>query len=254
VPTPRRRLLLVLLAGNCVYGQRLLADVPAGATPAPDVPRLTADSAPNVPKIVPNGIIALFGEPQVLFKVSATSAPEQSFLLSVGDRRAGIEVKKIDAKAGVITFDNHGVIQKLTLVTGTAWSSAQIPGSSLASANNPQNPNPHRLVRQMDVADDPRRQVVPDEYQVGTVDGTSGFALLPSGGLAEPVSQPVDNSQKLAATGAAYPSTATSSSQSDGLGTPASGGGDENLTPAELIAREIIAGGDVPPPPPANGN
>jgi hypothetical protein len=71
-------------------------------------------------KITPNGIMKLFGQLQVLFKVATPPKPgqppgDQSYVMSEGDRQDGIAVNKIDEQAGIITFDNHGVIQQLPL-------------------------------------------------------------------------------------------------------------------------------------------
>jgi hypothetical protein len=64
----------------------------------------------------------LFGQLQVLFKVATPPKPgqppgDQSYVMSEGDRQDGIAVNKIDEQAGIITFDNHGVIQQLPLET-----------------------------------------------------------------------------------------------------------------------------------------
>jgi hypothetical protein len=81
------------------------------------------DKKPDPPaKITPNGIMTLFGQLQVLFKVATPPKPgepaqDQSYVMSEGDRQDGIAVTKIDEQAGMITFDNHGVTQKLALTT-----------------------------------------------------------------------------------------------------------------------------------------
>lgn len=86
-------------------------------------------------KITPNGIMNLFGELQVLFKVSVPPKPglpphDQSYTMSVGERSDGIEVTKIDKQAGMITFDNHGVIQELSLSKAVASAAAQPAAAS----------------------------------------------------------------------------------------------------------------------------
>src|SRR5271168_44531 len=88
-----------------------------------------ADEKPPDPpaKITPNGIMSLFGQLQVLFKVATPPKPGQppqdlSYVMSEGDRQDGIAVNKIDEEAGVITFDNHGIIQQLPLKATTASS------------------------------------------------------------------------------------------------------------------------------------
>jgi hypothetical protein len=239
------RLILLLLAGNASFTHPLLADAPSGAA--------------ALPAIIPNGIIKLFGQPQVMFKVRTTPAPGQpdlsgqSFLLGEGDGQAGITVKTIDAQTGHVTFDNHGVIQKLTLVTGTAWSSAPGTGPELLAANNPLHPHPVPLVRRMNLADDPRQHQSSDSDAAINESGITGFASFSPGAPDSARPQPADNAQKLAAvaaTAAAYAASGTPlPTPGTSLPTPS-----DALAPAEQTAQDIIAGGDVPPPPPAPGN
>jgi hypothetical protein len=72
--------------------------------------------------ITPNGIMTIFGgTPQVLFKVAVPPHPpepatEKSYILSEGQRQDDIEVTRIDEKAGIVTFRNHGVVQQIPLV------------------------------------------------------------------------------------------------------------------------------------------
>ena len=93
-----------------------------GLVPIPVIdPAATLPPAEPPPKITPNGIMSIFGKVQVLFKtpgkVKAGVPPkEESYVMGEGERQDDIEVKKIDEKAGVVTFDNHGVIQELALV------------------------------------------------------------------------------------------------------------------------------------------
>jgi hypothetical protein len=95
---------------------------PADAGPPPIPP----------PKITPNGIMTLFGKLQVLFKVANPPKPgqppkEDSYVLGVGERQDEIEVQKIDEPAATITFNNHGTIQELPLVAGTASGAGAAP-------------------------------------------------------------------------------------------------------------------------------
>lgn len=92
---------------------------PASTLPPPEPP----------PKITPNGIMTIFGQLQVLFKVAVKPPPGQpakddSFVMSEGERQDEIEVVKIDEAAGVITFNNHGTVQELPLVATPASSGA----------------------------------------------------------------------------------------------------------------------------------
>ena len=86
------------------------------------------------PKITPNGIMSIFGKYQVLFKtpgkVKAGQPPkEESYVMGEGDRQDDIAVMKIDDKAGMVTFDNHGVIQELPLVVAQNVGAPAAPGA-----------------------------------------------------------------------------------------------------------------------------
>jgi len=106
-----------------------------GLVPIPtNAPVDTTPEAPP-PKITPNGIMTLFGKLQVLFKVAGVAHPgqppkDESYVLSEGDRQDDIEVQAIDEKAAMITFNNHGVVQKLALVEGTASAGSAAPAAS----------------------------------------------------------------------------------------------------------------------------
>lgn len=95
-------------------------------------PHAQADADPP-PKITPNGIMSIFGQLQVLFKVAIPAkagkpAADSDYILSEGQREDEIEVVKIDEKAGMVTFNNHGETQELALVAGTASSPTQPAG------------------------------------------------------------------------------------------------------------------------------
>ena len=101
-----------------------------------------ADTEPP-PKITPNGIMGVFGHLQVLFKVAIPAKPgqpakDQSYILSEGQAQDDIEVTKIDEKDGMVTFNNHGTVQELPLVVGTA-SGPPTPGPG-ASGPGPKFP------------------------------------------------------------------------------------------------------------------
>jgi hypothetical protein len=91
-----------------------LVPVPVG--PAPDPTPATPP-----PKITPNGIMTIFGKLQALFKVAGVAKPgqpakDESYILGEGERQDDIEVQKIDEKAAIITFNNHGKIEELPSV------------------------------------------------------------------------------------------------------------------------------------------
>jgi len=57
----------------------------------------------------------------VLFKVAVPPRPpepatDKSYILSEGQRQDDIEVTHINEKGGIVTFNNHGVVQEIPLV------------------------------------------------------------------------------------------------------------------------------------------
>src|SRR5271170_770432 len=111
------------MSGN-PYGSIVARNV-FSLVPIPTNPPADTKQPDPPAKITPNGITKLFGELQVLFKVATPPKPgqppqDQSYVMSEGDRQDGIAVTKIDEQAGMITFDNHGIIQQLPLKATTA--------------------------------------------------------------------------------------------------------------------------------------
>ena len=92
--------------------------------PATNDPNAEALAANPPLKITPNGIMDIFGQLQVLFKVAPKpgqkDAKEESYILSEGQQQDDIEVIHIDQKASLITFNNHGVVQELPLANTPA--------------------------------------------------------------------------------------------------------------------------------------
>ena len=92
--------------------------------PPPPVDQ-TQLSAEPPPKITPNGITSVNGHVRALFKVSIPPKPgvppsEQTYMLSEGQQQDDIEVVRIDEKAQIITFNNHGTVQELPLAVAAA--------------------------------------------------------------------------------------------------------------------------------------
>jgi hypothetical protein len=76
-------------------------------------------------KITPNGIMSIFGQLQVLFKVApkpgqTPPAKEQTYVLSEGQSQDDIEVTHINEKDGIVTFNNRGTVQEIPLSTAPA--------------------------------------------------------------------------------------------------------------------------------------
>ncbi len=84
------------------------------------------------PKITPNGIMSLFGQLQVLFKVAVPPkagkpAADLSYVMAAGERQDDITVVKIDQPAQMITFNNHGAIQELPLADAPKLTTPAVP-------------------------------------------------------------------------------------------------------------------------------
>ncbi len=105
-----------------------------GLNPPPPANANSQNTDPP-PKIIPNGIMTIFGEVQVLFKVAGAPKPggppptDESYILSEGQRQDDIEVVKIDEKNSIVTFNNHGETQQLPLVV-TQPSSTPSPATA----------------------------------------------------------------------------------------------------------------------------
>jgi hypothetical protein len=121
---------------------------PADAGPPADPP----------PKITPNGIMSIFGQLQVLFKVAGTAKPgqpakDEAYILSEGQRQDEIEVTHIDEQASLVTFNNHGTVQELPLVkanppavsTPTPAQGRQVPPNLTAPNGENNSRIPSRL-------------------------------------------------------------------------------------------------------------
>jgi hypothetical protein len=93
----------------------------------------------SLPKITPTGIMSVFGQSKVLFKVADAAkarppAKEEFYILSEGQRQDDIEVMAIDEENGLVTFDNHGFTQELPLANAP---DSGAPASSLPGPRNP---------------------------------------------------------------------------------------------------------------------
>jgi len=111
-----------------------------GLVPIPTNPPVDPTPVEPPPKITPNGIMTIFGKLQALFNVAQPAkagqpAHDESYVLTEGEQQDDIEVTKIDEKGGVVTFNNHGVIQELPLVNGQASSGAAPAGGPAGGGN-----------------------------------------------------------------------------------------------------------------------
>ena len=93
-----------------------------GLNPPPTNAPPSADDTPL--KITPNGIMSIFGQLQVLFKVAPRAgqpgAKEASYCLSEGQSQDDIEVTHINEKDSIVTFNNHGTVQDIPLANAPA--------------------------------------------------------------------------------------------------------------------------------------
>ncbi len=87
-----------------------------GLNPPPPPPDPNAQHEEPPVKITVNGVMSIFRQWQVLFKTTVVGKPgEQSHMLAEGQEEDDIEVIKIDDKAGFVTFNNHGMVEKIPL-------------------------------------------------------------------------------------------------------------------------------------------
>ena len=134
------------------YAPIVVRNVFALVSPPPPEP--PPEPQKNIPKLTPTGIQSINGHVKVLFKASGGAAkPGQPakdvlYILPQGWRQDDIEVTKIDQQNGIITFDNHGIMQTNPLVNaassgGTpataspaAGTRSSAPGMPVASINS----------------------------------------------------------------------------------------------------------------------
>lgn len=80
-------------------------------------PQHAVEPAKPPPKISLTGFTTILGSPEVLFRVSnsigATSPVDKFYTLGEGETKDDVRVVQIDARHGFVTFNNHGVIQKI---------------------------------------------------------------------------------------------------------------------------------------------
>jgi hypothetical protein len=130
-------------------GNRLPVNNPYASVVARNVFGLNPPQAVNpveaVPlgKITANGIMTILGKKQVLYKVTEAGrmgqpAKDQSYIATEGDRQDDIEVNHIDEQSGVVTFDNHGTIQEISLTKASPVSPiATVPAPAAVRTFNP---------------------------------------------------------------------------------------------------------------------
>jgi hypothetical protein len=118
-------------SGDNPYAPVVVRNVFGLNPPTPPGPTVPVDPPP---KIIANGIMSIFGRLQALYKVTETvpgqSPKEKSYILTVGQREDDIEVVKIDDKANIVTFNNHGTVQDIPLTNGAAAPGAPLPAAA----------------------------------------------------------------------------------------------------------------------------
>jgi hypothetical protein len=95
------------------------------------------------PKITLKGIMSANGNSRALYTVAGTGKPgqpskDQSYILGVGQGQDDVEVVRINDKAGLVTFNNHGTVQEIPLANApTGTTSAPGPGRQVSSRPGP---------------------------------------------------------------------------------------------------------------------
>ena len=151
-----------------------------------------ADAGPPAeppPKITPNGIMSIFGQLQVLFKVAGTAKPGQPakddfYILSEGQRQDEIEVTHIDEQAGLVTFNNHGTVQELPLVkanppvvsTPMAAQGGSVPTRNFPAPNGENSGRGHMSDRFGDRSGAARNRSRGDGSPLTTVPTSAGYS------------------------------------------------------------------------------
>jgi hypothetical protein len=86
-----------------------------------------AQPTPPPAKILLTGITTILGGPYVLFKmlnsIESRGPSEKFYTLTEGEIKDGVEVVQIDAKNGLVTFNNHGIVQKIPFANSIASTS-----------------------------------------------------------------------------------------------------------------------------------
>jgi hypothetical protein len=115
---------------NNPYSVIAARDIFGLVAPAPVDTNALIDA--SLPKITPEGIMGIFGDLSVLFKVSPSKpgpkTDDEYYTLSEGQRQDNIEVVKIDDKKGIVTFNNNGTKQDLPLADATTGGSTGSSG------------------------------------------------------------------------------------------------------------------------------
>jgi len=119
------------------YGPIVVRNMFGLNPPQPVDPNASATQADPPPKITPNGIMSIFGQLQVLYKVAPKAgqpgAKEESYVLSEGQQQDDIEVTHINEKGCIVTFNNHGTVQEIPLANTPAINT---PAPGPASSGN----------------------------------------------------------------------------------------------------------------------
>ena len=92
-------------------------------------------NAPNIPKLIPQGVTTILGNRLAIFKAQYAAKPpdaakEVTMMLAERQSEGGIEVLQIDASTGSIKFNNQGTIMLLTLEKD----GAKLPATPVAAA------------------------------------------------------------------------------------------------------------------------
>lgn len=97
---------------------------------------------PPPPKITLTGITTIFGPPEALFTVAGVIRQgrpphDESYIFTEGEAQDDVEVTSINTKMNTVTFNNHGVVQVIPLVEGTASDSGSPDAAPAAPFRSP---------------------------------------------------------------------------------------------------------------------
>jgi len=86
-----------------------------------EIPSIPDTPAPQLPKLLPDGVMTILGRAQVLFKVvtlensPGVQTKSASYIMAEGEQACDVEVIHIDMINRTVTFNNHGTLQEIPL-------------------------------------------------------------------------------------------------------------------------------------------
>lgn len=81
--------------------------------------------------------MAMSGARQAIFKATGVNNESAGFVLGEGESQNQIKVVAIDERSGVVTFENHGTIQKILIEKASPLNAYVPPPASVSAATPP---------------------------------------------------------------------------------------------------------------------